>query len=640
VVTTKRAPRRALGALAWLSIAAMLGGLSGCGTGRDDDPDLGRVEPRGGPALEDDVVLRPAAYETGRAGSAMGLNTTTQTIDGVLRISKSMPRQVTAGEMFEYDITVENTSDLMLSEFWLREHDAGGMPSLGEPSGMVGAGQMQPRKLNQPGRGQAQTPTVRDRQEPILRPVGQVGAAGEMQEPMIRPANQRLNQAGGTSLQPRQSPAAGATRQPGTFGAQQWRDATPSGNQGALAGGGDNVREIQVGTLMPGQSKTVTTTASVETAGEYMICTSVAYTPLVCATGVAIKPELTLTKVGPEFASIGQPITYNLTVSNTGIGAAQNVRLVDPLPGQMRTTEGLAETSFDVGTLNAGQSRSFTVTAVPPEPGRYVNIARATSASGLEARAEAVTVVRAPQLTIEKFGPEQQYSNINTTYEITVTNTGDAPAQNVVVEDLMPPGARFIEASANGNASENQVTWNLGTLAPGQSRTVTTTMIAPSAGTFENCAIARSSALPAVRDCVTTRFAGVAALLLEMVDIQDPVLVGGETVYTITVINQGTAPANAVGMSIELDPAHELVNARGASPFQPSDAGLTFAPIPTLAPGAEANFEVRVRATAPGDLRLRVALTADELTQPVVEAESTQVVESQTAPAPAPAPAP
>lgn len=669
--TTKIAPSRALGGLAWLSAAALLAGIAGCESSRNEGRDMGRAEDR--PPMRDGASVQTVRYETAGARTATtAMNTTTQTIDGVLRITKSLPREVTANSPFEYDITIENTSDLMLTNVWIREQDAASM-SMGEhgASGFGGPavqatpgmdGQFQQQQTGhmmtmtdassrpvsqdldrQQGMQQdAMGPRIQTAEQPMGRPVqepmqpGMQEQAGgfttqtvAQQEQGVGQWRQQIGQ-GGQFQQPDQF------QQSGQFPIVQPVQAGPgmSGTMGVSAPrgftqlpGGQNVREIQIGTLGPGERRTVTTTASVPQAGEFAICTSVAYTPMVCATGTAISPQLAITKIGPEFAAVGEPITYQITVTNTGVGPAQGVQVVDPLPGQMRTTEGQAEAFFDVGTLNAGQSRSFTIRTVPPEPGRYTNIARATTADGLEARAEAVTMVRAPQLTIEKLGPERQYTNLGATYEIRVTNTGDAPARNVVIEDLMPPGARFVEASANGNAVGNQVIWNLGTLGPGESRTVMTTLVSPTAGLFENCAIVRSDAVAPVRDCVATEFAGVAALLLEMVDQQDPVMAGGETVYTITVLNQGTAPAHNIGMSVELDEGQEFINADGASPFQAEGAaGGSFAPLPTLAPGATANYRVVVRSNAVGDRRLRVSLTADELSQPVIEGESTQVV--------------
>lgn len=679
--TTKIAPSRALGGLAWLSAAALLAGTAGCETSRDKGRDMGRAEGR--PPQREGATVQTVRYEPGGARTvSTAMNTTTQTIDGVLRITKSLPREVTANAPFEYDITIENTSNLMLTNVWIREQDAASMSMADHGVGGFGGPSVQATpgaggQFSQDQQFQQQAGQMMTTTDMSSRPVsqdlgGQQGMQQDMMGPRIQTAEQPLgepmegasqpgmhDQAGGfttqtvaqpfttqTVAQPMQQQGVGQWRQQigqsgqfqqaGQFPSMQPVQAGPgmSGTMGVSAPrgftqvpGGQNVREIQIGTLGPGERRTVTTTASVPQAGEFAICTSVAYTPMVCVTGTAIAPQLAITKIGPEFAAVGEPITYQITVTNTGVGPAHGVQLVDPLPGQMRTAEGQAEAFFDIGTLNAGQSRSFTIRTVPPEPGRYTNIARATTADGLEARAEAVTMVRAPQLTIEKIGPERQYTNIGATYEIRVTNTGDAPARNVVIEDLMPPGARFVEASANGNAVGNQVIWNLGTLGPGESRTVMTTLVSPTAGLFENCAIVRSDAVGPVRDCVATEFSGVAALLLEMVDQQDPVMAGGETVYTITVLNQGTAPAHNVGMSVELDEGQEFITADGASPFQAQGAANgNFAPLPTLPAGATANYRVVVRSNTPGDRRLRVSLTADELTQPVIEGESTRVV--------------
>jgi hypothetical protein len=52
---------------------------------------------------------------------------------------------------------------------------------------------------------------------------------------------------------------------------------------------------------------------------------------------------------------------------------------------------------------------------------------------------------------------------------------------------------------------------------------------------------------------------------------------------------------------------------------------VVFEPLPRLAPRADARYRIRAQAALPGDLRLKVQLTGDQIAQPVVKEELTRV---------------
>lgn len=64
-----------------------------------------------------------------------------------------------------------------------------------------------------------------------------------------------------------------------------------------------------------------------------------------------------------------------------------------------------------------------------------------------------------------------------TVYELTVGNTSTVDAPDVVITDSLPAELTFISADAGGryDAGAREVTWRLGTLAPGEQRTVRVT---------------------------------------------------------------------------------------------------------------------------------------------------------------------
>ncbi|MEJ5312731.1 MAG: DUF11 domain-containing protein, partial [Anaerolineae bacterium] len=62
------------------------------------------------------------------------------------------------------------------------------------------------------------------------------------------------------------------------------------------------------------------------------------------------------------------------------------------------------------------------------------------------------------------------------TYSLTVTNDGPSDAENVVVTDTLPAEVTFVAATPAQTSGPNPLVWNLGTLTPGESRTILITV--------------------------------------------------------------------------------------------------------------------------------------------------------------------
>ena len=124
-----------------------------------------------------------------------------------------------------------------------------------------------------------------------------------------------------------------------------------------------------------------------------------------------------------------------------------------------------------------------------------------------------------------------------------------------------------------------------------------------------------------------THIEGLSALLMEMVDLDDPVEVGADTAYEIRVTNTGSKTETNLQLVCTIPDKMEFRSATGAGGTRSHLQGkeLTFEPIPKLAPRADVIFRVNVRGIAPGDLRFRARITADGLTEPVLKEESTKV---------------
>ena len=250
--------------------------------------------------------------------------------------------------------------------------------------------------------------------------------------------------------------------------------------------------------------------------------------------------------------------------------------------------------------------------------GTYTNNAVVLADGNINVQSPQVsTIVRQPKLNITKTGPETQYLDREVTYEISVTNTGDWPAVNTLIEDEIPPGVAFVKASQGGVIIQNKVMWKVAKLNPGATAKTSVTYMPKNIGTVVDTAKASAVCADTVSVTAQTQVKGVSAILLEVIDLADPVRIGNTTTYRIIVTNQGSAVATNIAVKAMLEPQMEYVSSIGATNGSFAGDTVTFAPLPSLAPKTRARWEVTVKAKALGDVRFKATMKSDQLDREV-----------------------
>jgi len=340
---------------------------------------------------------------------------------------------------------------------------------------------------------------------------------------------------------------------------------------------------------------------------------------------VVTAPKLTLEKTGPAEALICEPIPIKVVVRNTGDGPATGVKIMDELPDGL-TCDGSRSVSVDVGTLKPGQAKQATYTLRASKRGAYTNTATAKGAGGLKAEASHKITVREPVLVLTKTGPKKRYIGTNIAYDITVANKGNGEARRTVLTDTLPGGVTFVSATGGGKASGGRITWDLGTIPPDGSKKVSVTCKAARAGNIRNVISATAVCSKASAESVT-QVAGIPAILLECVDNPDPIEVGTNTTYTITVTNQGSAVGTGIQITCIMPAELDYVSSTGPTKAATDGKAITFAPLAELAPKAKATYRVVVKGTKAGDVRFSVKLKSNQMTSSADETESTHIYE-------------
>jgi len=369
------------------------------------------------------------------------------------------------------------------------------------------------------------------------------------------------------------------------------------------------------------QSETIRVWLKADREGTLASCATVSCDPRVCAATLVGKPALTINKSGPETAVLGSTVNYTILVANNGSAAARGVVVTDTVPDGLESADGRKQIAYEVGDLAPTQSKSITVPLKAAKRGKFCNAAVATSSNAGKVSDEACTTVLQPGLKIVKSGDKERFLGRNASYKIVISNTGDTTLTDVTVTDTAPAGTTIVSASG-ASITGNQAVWRLASLAAGQQTSFDVVLTSKTAGT--HCNGATVTAAGGLRESAEacTLWRGVAAVLLEVVDDPDPITVDEQTTHTIRVTNQGTADMANLNMTALYD--EEMVPV--SSP-EGTVSGQTvkFPTVARLAPKAAFTYTIKAKGVKAGDARNKFTLTADGLTSPVVEEESTHV---------------
>lgn len=355
-------------------------------------------------------------------------------------------------------------------------------------------------------------------------------------------------------------------------------------------------------------------------------CVTVVYSSRqkACAEIDVTNPSLKLTQSGPQSVIQCDLVPITFEIANNGTGLARNVIIRQELPEGLASLDNQKTIIIRAGNIEQGESKAFKVNLKVLKTGLFRTRAQAISEDNVTAYADYSVKALTPRLAMTTSGPAKRYAGRIAQYEITVTNQGDGPANNLVVTEAIPPGTTYISASDGGIPTNGVVAWNLGTLAPLASKKVSVRIKLDKVGIMVNKARANAYCATASAECKTV-VEGIAAILLEVVDLDDPVEVGSNSTYEINVTNQGSSAGTNIRIVANLPDEFDYVASDGPTTATLSGNAVSFAPLASLPAKQTVLYHIEVKGTKTGDLRFHVELQSDQMSSPVMETESTHV---------------
>ena len=356
---------------------------------------------------------------------------------------------------------------------------------------------------------------------------------------------------------------------------------------------GDSRTVTWVVDLANGKSQTFYVTAVVESYG--VLTNDVTVGDKSASADVTVPeiiPDKTVSIANPNF---GDNVTYTVTVSNDGIGDANNVVIVDRLGEGLTFVSASDNGVWDpvkrtvtwIVDLAKGESKVFTVNATVDAYGNVTNsLVVGNKTTGVNVTVPEINPDKTVNVANPNFGDD-------VTYSVTVTNVGIGDAKAVVVKDTLSKGLKFISATGNYTFDEatDTITWIVD-LAKGESKTFYVNATVDAYGNVSNSLV------------VGNKTASVNVTVPEInpnktANIENPNF-GDNVTYTVTVSNVGIGDAKAVVVKDTLGKGLKFISATGNYTFDEATNTITW--IVDLAKGESKTFKVNATVSGYGNV--------------------------------------
>jgi hypothetical protein len=327
---------------------------------------------------------------------------------------------------------------------------------------------------------------------------------------------------------------------------------------------------------------------------------------------VARQPQLELSLAGPSDMVFGEEKPFTISISNPGNGDAEQVT-VEFIAG------GNAPQTIDVGAVPAGKARDVVVKIVANQPNGMDLKLSATGEGNLRAEAAGRIVVKQPVLAVTVEGPPLKFAGAEAIYSLTVSNTGNAAADDLSVSATLPSGAKYLGGVEGATFAGNVLKWKAGVLPPETERTYEIRCQLNAAGAHRCVVQAQGPKTSIASHEAETTVEAVSNLKLAVNDPTGPAPTGQDVTYEVQLMNRGSLAAKNVKLVMQFSEGFEPTSVQGAE-ARVVPGQVLFETLPELGAGEQVIVHVKAQAGKEGSHRFRVeVVSADNDTRLVSE---------------------
>ena len=370
------------------------------------------------------------------------------------------------------------------------------------------------------------------------------------------------------------------------------------------------IAKFRVGDLAPGTTRRVTLVTIPRTTDPIKMNATTTFDTSTHSTVLVRQPALKLTaQVSPQ-AEIGTEVDWVIRVTNTGDGRADDVVVTPNLVEG--TVQGSAlQQAVKIGALKPGETKEIQFTVVPTRRGKLAASFKGSNADGLEATEESAFQVLQAQLAVVAAGPMVQPLAREGTYEIRVTNPGDASTGSTMIVVKIPSGLQVTAAAENSyDEGTRTLRWRITQVRPSDVVKLPFRAETTAAGEQTLRVVAQCKQIEDATATHTTTVISRPNLIVTVVNDQELSAVADPIGFKITVINAGSKSAEDLQVRVAMPDGLKAID---SDSYQVTNEQIEF-PMQKLASGEKVTLTFRAVGSRVGEHRVRVLVSGGALT--------------------------
>lgn len=347
-------------------------------------------------------------------------------------------------------------------------------------------------------------------------------------------------------------------------------------------------------------------------------------------------------KVTPQ-VYVNNQVNFAIIVTNNTANVIQNIIVKHQIPSGFtyrgRKT-GKFALKWHITALQPQASKQFTFSLDTLREGNFVTVTQVLVIDKIYEVCSTINVV-APNLVVKVTASSRViYSLRPVVLKITISNIGSGSAYNIDVEGILDETLKCISSKPQAKKSQKdllgKVKWKIPEISSNAevvleviARGVVIDQNLPFTGRVygQNAyrVIVKTPDKEYRRACSVRVFGQPMYLHISTYDRPDPVKLNEQTVYIITVRNEGTNVATNIMIYCDLPVQMEFVSVESHYIYDKNIHQVKFAKITTLQPGEKVVYKVTCRAINEGSAKYSTYLRYDQFNYYILDEEGTSI---------------